>query len=94
MKENSEIILDLNFESQIKRPIINTAYFFNQCILVPFSNINNGKIEFYKLNYDKSSSLVGSINENLGFIFGLSQFFYKKENINYVIITNRYGYLA
>lgn len=94
LKENSEIILDLNFQSQIKKPIINTAYFFNQCILVPFSNINNGKIEFYKLNYDKSSSLVGSISENAGYIFGLSHYFYKKKNNNYAIITNRYGYFV
>ena len=43
-KKESELILDLNFES--KKSIINTAYFASGKIMVSFSNINSLGVEY------------------------------------------------
>ena len=65
-KEDSEIIIDLGFESYV-RPIINTACFINNKIVVPFANVESGNIEIYDMN----SIRTGKI-EQCGFILGLS----------------------
>ena len=79
-RENSDIIIDLFFASNFGL-IINTAYFINHKIIVPFSNKENGIIELY--NFD--SQLIGKI-EDAGFILGLSTFYWKKIQ-KYFIIT-------
>lgn len=94
LKENSEIILDLNFELNGKK-IINTAYYLEQYIIVPFSNINNGKVDFYQIKYgyyNIDHSFVGCISENAGFILGLSYFYCdKKIKKKYALIANGKG---
>ena len=98
LEENSKILFDLSFDSN-NRKIINTAYCLNQHILVPFSNINNGKVDFYEINsYYPSAkhSFAGCIRENAGFILGLSYFIYnsKYKKKNYVLIANSEGIFA
>lgn len=94
LKENSEIILDLNFESNTKK-IINTAYYLEQYIIVPFSNVKNGKVDFYQIKYGFPSndhSFVGCISEDAGFILGLSYFYCdKKYKKKYALIANCEG---
>ena len=65
--------------------------------MVPFSNVKNGKIDFYKIKYDDnkiSHSYVGSIEKNAGFILGLSHFYCEKNKINYALIANLEGIFA
>ena len=82
-KEESEIILDLNFES-IKDAIINTAYFVYETILIPFSR--EKILKFYTMN----SEYIGEL-ENTGFILGLSTYFWAKEEKNFAFIANTIG---
>ena len=92
-KEESEIIIDLNFDSKERR-IINTAYFINNFIMVPFANSKNGTVHFYEF---KPYSLIkryeykGCLQENAGFILGLSQYYCKKDNLYYVLVANLEG---
>ena len=88
MKENSDIIIDLFFPSNF-RLIINTAYFINNKIIVPFSNKENGIIELYNMN----SELTGNI-EDAGFILGLSTYYWKDIKKYFIIIANLEGVLA
>ena len=74
-KNKSEKIIDLNFQSENKA-IINTAYFINDIILVPFSDDKNGNVKFYTMNEEYISEL-----QNLGFILGLNVYF-DEENQN------------
>ena len=50
--EKSEIIIDLNLESNVIS-IINTACLINNKIAVPFSNVESGIIDFYDMNSTK-----------------------------------------
>ena len=72
------ILLDLNFESNNQRKIINTVYYINQHLIVPISNFDNGIIRFYKIDYgfydSAKSTFIGSINKDAGFILGLNHF--------------------
>ena len=97
LKENSEIILDLNFETNTAtKKIINTAYYIHQCVLVPFSNVKKGKVDFYRIKYDifKTHSFIGGIRENAGFILGLSHYFNEKRRVHYALIANKDGIFA
>ena len=87
-RENSEIIIDLNFEIYIK-PIINTACLINNKIVVPFSNIKNGVIELYNMNKD----LIGKM-EKCGFILGLSSYYWKKNKKYFILVANLDGITA
>ena len=78
-REKSEKIIDLNFQSENK-VIINTSYFINDMILVPFSNNKDGKVKFYNMNEEYISEL-----QNLGFILGLNVY------NNYILIANTVG---
>ena len=95
LKENSQIILDLNFESNTMK-IINTAYYLEQYIIVPFSNVKNGKVDFYQIKYGfpwNYHSFVGCISEDAGFILGLSYFYFDKnyKKKKYALIANCQG---
>lgn len=86
-RENSEIIIDLNFEPKdIKQkiPIINTAIFLNDIILVPFSSCSNGTIKFYNMNKE----YISEFEINIGFILGLNVYTDEKTQNNYILIAN------
>lgn len=87
-KENSEIIIDLNLETNIIT-IINTACLINNKIFVPFSNVESGIIEIYNMNSNK----IGKIKE-CGFILGLSGYYWKKIKIYFIIVANLKGIFA
>ena len=95
-KKESELILDLNFES--KKSIINTAYFVSGKIMVPFSNINSlgveypifGNVELYDMNF----TFIGKFEENAGFILGLSNYYCKKTKRTYILVSNTEGILS
>ena len=87
-KEDSEIIIDLGFESYF-RPIINTACFINNKIVVPFANVESGNIEIYDMN----SIRTGKI-EQCGFILGLSSYYWKKTKKYFILVANLEGILA
>ena len=84
-KNKSEKIIDLNFQSENKE-IINTAYFINDIILVPFSDDKNGNVKFYTMNEEYISEL-----QNLGFILGLNVYFDGENQNNYILIANTIG---
>ena len=84
-REKSEKIIDLNFQSENK-VIINTSYFINDMILVPFSNNKEGKVKFYNMNEEYISEL-----QNLGFILGLNVYYDKDNQNNYILIANTVG---
>ena len=84
-KEKSEIIMDLNLESDIIT-IINTAFLINNKILVPFSNVESGIIDLYNMN----STKIGKI-EKCGFILGLSGYFWKKIKKYFILVANLKG---
>jgi len=88
MKEKSNIIIDIFFTYDYGL-IINTAYFINHKIIVPFSNREDGIIELYNMN----SELIGTI-EDAGFILGLSTFYWKNINKYFIIIANLEGVFA
>jgi len=88
MKESSDIIIDIFFTYDYGL-IINTAYFINHKIIVPFSNREDGIIELYNMN----SELIGKI-EDAGFILGLSIFYWKNINKYFIIIANLEGVFA
>ena len=83
--EKSDIIIDLFFASNF-RLIINTAYFINNKIIVPFSNKENGIVELYSMN----SKLIGRI-DNAGFVLALNTFHWKKIKKFFIIISNMEG---
>ena len=87
-KEDSEVIIDLGFESYY-RPIINTACFINNKIVVPFANVESGNIEIYNMN----SICTGKI-EKCGFILGLSSYYWKKTKKYFILVANLEGILA
>ena len=87
-KEKSEIIIDLNLETNIIT-IINTACYINNKILVPFSNVESGIIELYNMN----STKIGKI-EKCGFILGLSGYYWKKIQKYFILVANLKGIFA
>ena len=86
-KEKSEIITDLNFES-IENAIINTSYLVYETIMVPFSR--EGKVKFYTM----SSEYIGELEENAGFILGLSNYYWEEKKTHYALIANTKGIFA
>ena len=87
-KEKSNVIIDLYFPSNFGL-IINTVCFINNQIVVPFSNKENGIIEFYNID----SKLRGKIEE-AGFILGLSEFYWKNLKKYFILVANMEGILA
>ena len=87
-KEKSEIVIDLNLESNIIT-IINTACLINNKIVVPFSNVESGIIDFYNM----SSTKIGKII-NCGFILGLSGYYWKKIKKHFILVANAKGIFA
>ena len=81
--EESEIIIDLDFEFRNK-VIINTAYFLNDMIIVPFSN--DGTVKIYNMNEKCISNI-----QNLGFILGLNTYSDKDSKTNYILVANLEG---
>ena len=88
-REESEIIFDLNLESDLM-PIINTACLINDKIIVPLALLDSGEIKLYNINCE----CTGQIKENAGFILGLNSYFCKKENKNYILVSNLEGILV
>ena len=88
-REESEEIMDLNFEAK-EKPIINTACFLNGIILVPFSSRNKGTIKFYNMKEE----YISELEQNVGFILGLSIYYEEKKQINYILIANCEGILS
>ena len=86
-REKSKKIIDLNFQTKTGKVIINTACILNETILIPFSNSNAGTIKFYNLN----SEYISELEENAGFILGLSTYFDEKKEENYILIANTVG---
>ena len=87
--ENSEIIIDLNFQSK-DRVIINTAYFINDIILIPFSSSNAGTIKFYNMKEE----YISELEKNVGFILGMNVYYEEESQINYILIANTVGILS
>ena len=89
-REKSEILIDFNFESK-DRKIINTAFFVDDLIMVPFSSRINGTVHFYEPNYNSGTKYkyIDKINSNAGFILGLNSC-YCKFNY-YVLVANFEG---
>lgn len=86
-KEKSEVILDLNFESD-QKVIINTAILSYETIIIPFSK--EGIVKFYTLN----SEFIGQLEENAGFILGLSNYYCKKKKRSFLLVANLKGIFA
>ena len=90
-KEKSEIILDLNFEpketeneKEKEKVLITTACISYENIMVPFSMTEI--VSFYTLNKEHIADLT-----NVGYVFGIKNYYCKKDNKNYVLITNNLG---
>ena len=84
-KEKSEKILDLNFESEKDKVIINTAILVHETILIPFSNERT--LKFYTMNSD----YIGELEDDVGFILGLSKYYSKISKNHYALIANTEG---
>lgn len=84
-KEKSIILFELNFEKE--KSIINTNYFLNGQIIIPFSHEEFGKIKFFNMK----SENIHEIKKNVGYIYCINSHFWKKRNINYIFITNSKG---
>ena len=85
-KEESKVILDLNFETE-KTVIINTAYFIQDKILVPFSKYRFETIKFYDMN----SNYIDEFKENVGFILCINNYFWKKRKKNVILAASVNG---
>lgn len=77
---NSEIILDLNFEEQ-KEAIINTACYIHETLVIPFSK--EGIIKFYSLKPECLSQL-----DNAGFVLGLSKYYDEETKEHFIFSSN------
>ena len=88
-REKSEKIIDLNFQAN-EKVIINTACFLNGIILVPFSSSTKGTIKFYNMEEE----YISELEQNVGFILGLSIYYEEKNQINYILIANCKGILS
>ena len=85
-KEESKVILDLNFETE-KTVIINTAYFIQDKILVPFSKYRFETIKIYDMN----SNYIDEFKENVGFILCINNYFWKKRKKNVILAASVNG---
>lgn len=83
-KEKSEIIIDLNFESEKEKVIINTAIIVHETILIPFSNERT--LKFYA-----NSDYIGQLEEDVGFVLGLNKYFSEISKNHYALISNQKG---
>ena len=92
-KEKSEILINLSFKSE-EKIIINTAFFVDDLIMVPFSNRVNGSVYFYEPHYKSVTKYkyIDKIDSNAGFILGLNSC-YCKFNY-YVLIANSDGIIS
>ena len=59
--------------------------------MVPFSNNINGTIHFYKYISYNNYEYKFYIEDNVGFILGLSHYYYKQNYKNYVLVANLEG---
>ena len=85
--KDSEIILDLDFE-YIKDVIINTAYFIDNKIMVPFAfHKKPGRVLFYNLKGIK----INELKPDPGFVLGLNGYYHEDKKINYALVSNSYG---
>ena len=82
-KEESEILLDLNFES-LKDEVINTVYFSHDLLLIPFSR--SQKLKLYSIN----SEYITEFGKT-GFILGLNKYYINNKKVNYILISNTEG---
>ena len=83
----SEIILDLNFEN-IESVIINTAYFINNKIMIPFAfHYKKGRIVFYDIKGLKYFREL----EDPGFVLCLNGYYHENSEIYYAIVSNMEG---
>ena len=85
-KENSKVLLSLNFELE-GMIIINTAYFILDKILVPISSHESGKIKVYDMN----SNFSGEIKDEVGFVLALNKFYWKKRTKDIILISGIKG---
>ena len=88
-KEKSAILINISYKKESKL-IINTAFFVDDLIMVPFSNVQKGTIYFYEPN-DKftNSTFFNKISSDAGFILGLNSC-YCKFNF-YALVANTVG---
>jgi DNA repair exonuclease SbcCD ATPase subunit len=86
-KEKSEILINLAYKSE-EKIIINTAFFVDDLIMIPFSSRMNGTVYFYEPHYKSETKykFIDKIDSNSGFISGLNSC-YCKFNY-YVLVAN------
>ena len=83
----SSIILDLSLE-WCKEAIINTVYFIEDKIMIPFAYYNKkGNISFYDLNEKK----VGEFKDDPGYVLCINCYYAEKMKTNLAIISNLEG---
>ena len=85
---DSTIILDLNFE-YLENVIINTAYFINNEIMIPFAYHNKkGTISFYNLEFGFE---INEVKEDPGFVLCLNGYYHEYAKKYYAIVSNTEG---
>ena len=83
----SSVILDLNFEF-MENVIINTSYFINNKIMIPFAFHNIiGKIVFYDIKGKKYYREI----EDPGFVLCLNGYYNTKSEVYYALVSNKEG---
>lgn len=86
-RKESKLIYDFDFE-YLDNVIINTAYFIENKIMIPFSFHKGGNyISFYSLTGIKIDKLIG----DPGFILHLNTYYSSYSKLNYVIVSNTEG---
>ena len=86
--KESEIILDLNFEKE--QSIINTCFYINEIIIIPFFNEEIGNIQLYNLNNEN----IGQLEEDVGNVYFIDNFFWEKREMNLTYLTNSNGVMV
>ena len=82
------VILDINSWININEKIyINTAYFIDSTIIVPFTN---GDIRYYNF----LGGIIKEIKNEAGFVLALSTWFDSVENDHYILISNCEGIIV
>ena len=86
-RKDSKLIYDFNFE-YLDNVIINTAYFIENKIMIPFAFHKGGnRIEFYSLNGIK----IDEFTRDPGFILHLNVYYSPYSKENYAIVSNTEG---
>ena len=86
-EKDSTLILDLDFE-YIKDVIINTAYFIDNKIMIPFAfHTKSGRVSFYNLKGIK----INELKSDPGFVLCLNGYYHEDKQINYAIVSNSNG---